>query len=184
MTHAVAMVGRRRNSGTGTASMARAPGSIASGAAGPTVAATASATTAMATTAAIAMRKGDLAGRQMTAEQCDGGSGQRRTNDRRYYEPRQSLLRAFHDQFSFQVHRLVAAPLATPSEPAIPLRVKTLQGSQYSIALVHPPASPLHPGQHIIRPTLVKMPSQGPAMGAVKLYEAKTNLPPLVERAA
>jgi hypothetical protein len=146
MTHAVAMVGRRRNSGTSTASMARAPGSIATGAAGSTVAAT---TTAMATTAVAAMCKGNVAGRQMTAKQCDGGSGQRRTNDRRYYEPRQSLWRAFHDQFSFQVYRLVAALLATPSEPAIPLRVKTLQGSLYSTALVRPPALPPHPGQHI-----------------------------------
>jgi hypothetical protein len=94
MTHAAAMVGCRRNSGTGTgtASVARAPGSIATGAAGSTVAATTAA--AMATTAATtttAMCKGDLAGRQMTAKQCDGGSGQRRTNDRRYYEPLQSL---------------------------------------------------------------------------------------------
>ncbi len=100
MTHAAAMVGCRRNSGTGTgtASVARAPGSIATGAAGSTVAATTAAAmattaTAMATTAATAtaMCKGDLAGRQMTAKQCDGGSGQRRTNDRRYYEPLQSL---------------------------------------------------------------------------------------------
>ena len=99
MTHAAAMVGRRRNSGTGTgtASVARAPGSIATGAAGSTVAATTAAamatttTAAAATTTTTAMCKGDLAGRQMTAKQCDGGSGQRRTNDRRYYEPLQSL---------------------------------------------------------------------------------------------
>jgi hypothetical protein len=144
MIHAAVMVGRRRNSGTGTASMARAPGSIATDAAG-SMAATTAAATAMATTAATAataataMCKGDLAGRQMTAKQCDGSSGQRRTNDRRYYEPLQSLWRAFHEQFSFQVYRLVAALLATPSEPAIPLRVKTLQGSRYSTALVRPP---------------------------------------------
>jgi hypothetical protein len=154
MAHAAVMVARRRNSGTGTASMARAPGSIATDAAGSmatTATAMATTATAMATTAATAtaMCKGDLAGRQMTAKQCDGGSGQRRTNDCRYYEPLQSLWRAFHDQFSFQVNRLVAALLATPSEPAIPLRVKTLQGSQYSTALVRPPALPPHPGQHI-----------------------------------
>ena len=53
--------------------------------------ATATATaTAMATATAI-IRGGDLAGRQMSANQCDRGSGQRRTNHRGNHEPLQSL---------------------------------------------------------------------------------------------
>jgi hypothetical protein len=110
MAHATDVVGRRRNSSsrTGTAGMAPTPGGIglapARGSIGTGAAASAVATTAAtATTTATTMCDGDVAGRQMPATQCDGASGQCRTNDRGYYEPLQPLWRAFHDQFSFQV---------------------------------------------------------------------------------
>jgi hypothetical protein len=60
--------------------MAPALGSIGTGVAAPTVAATTA--TAVAATATAAICEGDVAGRQMTAKQRDGGSGQRHTNDR------------------------------------------------------------------------------------------------------
>jgi hypothetical protein len=37
------------------------------------------------------IREGDLAGRQMSAKQCDGGSTQRRANERGNHEPLQPL---------------------------------------------------------------------------------------------
>jgi hypothetical protein len=109
------------SSGTGTATMAPALGGIGTGGvaaargsigtAGVTPArgstattrgtiattgmapATATATaTAMATATATAIiRDGDLAGRQMSANQCDRSSGQRRTNHRGNHEPLQPL---------------------------------------------------------------------------------------------
>jgi hypothetical protein len=109
MTHAAAHAGRRRNAGSGTASMALARRGIGTGSMAPArsgiatgsigtgsiatsgAAPAAPVVAAAAATAATAMRQGDLAGRQMTAKQCDRGSGQRRTNDRASHEPLQSL---------------------------------------------------------------------------------------------
>jgi hypothetical protein len=105
MTRAAGHSGGRRssNSGTGTASMAPAFGSIGTGVAAPTVAATTAsttATTATAVAATAAICEGDVAGRQMTAKQCDGGSGQRRTNGRGNGEQLQPPWYILHDQFS------------------------------------------------------------------------------------
>jgi hypothetical protein len=87
----------------GTAGVTPARGSTATtrGTIATTGMAPATATaTAMATATAI-IRDGDLAGRQMSANQCDRGSGQRRTNHRGNHEPLQSLWRASHDQSPF-----------------------------------------------------------------------------------
>jgi len=108
MAHAAAHAGRRRNAGSGTASMALArrgigtgsmaparsgiaTGSIGTGSIATSGAAPAAPVVAAAAATTAAMRQGDLAGRQMTAKQCDRGSGQRRTNDRASHEPLQSL---------------------------------------------------------------------------------------------
>ena len=108
MAHAAAYAGRGRNARSGTSSMASArsgvgtgsmaparsgiaTGSIGTGSIATSGAAPAAPAAAAATAASAAMRQGDLAGRQMTAKQCDRGSGQRRTNDRASHEPLQSL---------------------------------------------------------------------------------------------
>jgi hypothetical protein len=70
--------------GIATAGVAPARGSIATAGATPATAAAVAAATAI-------ICEGDLAGRQMTTKQCDGRSGQRRTNDRGNHEPLQPL---------------------------------------------------------------------------------------------
>jgi hypothetical protein len=71
-----------------TSSVAAARGSIGTGGVAPPVAAAAAATVSAAT-AIICQR--DVAGHQMTVDQCDRGSGQRRTNDRGSHEPPQPV---------------------------------------------------------------------------------------------
>ena len=81
-------------------STATTRGTIATTGMAPATATATATATAMATATAI-IRDGDLAGRQMSANQCDRGSGQRRTNHRGNHEPLQSLWRASHDQSPF-----------------------------------------------------------------------------------
>jgi hypothetical protein len=69
--------------------MAPAPGRIGTGIGIAT--AGVAAAVAAATVAAAIICEGDIAGRQMSAKQCDGGGGQRRTNDRGSREPLQPL---------------------------------------------------------------------------------------------
>lgn len=98
MAHAAGHAGRRRNasSGTGNAGMTPARGStgtagVASAAAPARGLAPTTAPAPAVAPATAVICEGDLAGRQMPVNQCDGGSGQRRTNDRRSHEPLQSL---------------------------------------------------------------------------------------------